>query len=166
MGRFYRINDKLNDPNRNCLTGEHKTMKFSIAIAALLLCAGCADAISVPIIAPSGEHMIGVDCGGRSQVACYAEAGHQCPSGYDIQDSEGHFTTEAKNVVVGQVATSSVHESHYGSLIIRCHGKSKAELDADPVPQDTTCIEHSHPITLPNGAHTCEWDNVASRRTP
>jgi hypothetical protein len=135
-------------------------MKLTIASLGLLSCmVGCADAVSVPIIAPTGEHWIGVDCSGHSQVACYAEAGTQCPSGYDIADNEGHFTTEAKAVATSEVEVASVHESHYGHMIIKCHGKSKAELDAAVLPQISACGAHSHPVTSANGYSACEWDS-------
>lgn len=49
----------------------------------------CAQTLSTPITSPTGEHWIGVDCTGHSQVACYAEAGNECPGGYDILENQG-----------------------------------------------------------------------------
>lgn len=97
---------------------------------------GCAiSTYSTAIRAPNGEDWIGVDCAGHSQVACYAEAGYQCPGGYDIQQEDGHFSTQFNSnaIAVGNTASSSAntHEVHSGSMVIKCHGKSKAQIDAE-----------------------------------
>jgi hypothetical protein len=107
----------------------HKMNKISNMLFIVSLC-GCVAAYSTPIVSPTGEHWIGVDCKGQSQNACWAEAGYQCPNGYSIQDNEGHFSTEFNlnaNSFTG--VNASQREIHTGSMIIKCQGKSRAELE-------------------------------------
>ncbi len=100
---------------------------ITIIAVSLFSLVGCAEATSVPIVSPTGDNWIGVDCNGHSQVACYAEAGYQCPGGYDIQDNEGHFATQASGIAVPGYAGVRVGEVHSGSMIIKCHGNSRAQ---------------------------------------
>jgi hypothetical protein len=93
--------------------------------------AGCAEATSVNIRSPQGDNWIGVDCKGHSQVSCLQEAGEQCPSGYDTIDSDTHFSTAANAVATADVAVVKVHQVHDGSMVIKCHGKSKAQIERE-----------------------------------
>jgi hypothetical protein len=106
-------------------------MKLSIIISIVVCLSGCAEATSVSIRSPQGDNWIGIDCKGHSQVSCLQEAGEQCPSGYDVMNSEEHFSTASSAVATTQVAVASVHEVHNGSMVIKCHGKSTFELDAE-----------------------------------
>ena len=97
---------------------------------------GCAaPAYSTAIRAPNGEDWVGVDCAGHSEVSCLSEAGNQCPSGYDIKDQEGHFSTQlsSSTVLVGQVGSSATNtqEVHSGSMVIKCRGKSRKQIEAE-----------------------------------
>jgi hypothetical protein len=108
-------------------------MKLAI-IASVLSCvvmAGCAEATSVNIRSPQGDNWIGVDCKGHSQVSCLQEAGEQCPSGYDVMNTEERFSTAASAVATTTVSVASLHEVHNGSMVIKCHGKSKAQIERE-----------------------------------
>lgn len=100
-----------------------------VALLATVCVAGCAATAATPIRSPNGENWIGIDCRSQSQVACLAEAGNQCPGGYDQIDSESHFSMVSSAVATQQVAVATSHESHHGSMVIKCHGQSKVELE-------------------------------------
>ena len=101
---------------------------FSLLAAFLFGCS--ASAVSIPIRSASGENLIGVDCKSHSQNACLAEAGNQCPGGYDVVDSEGHTTSGFKAFVNQTFGSASTTEIHNGSMLIKCHGKSLMEIEA------------------------------------
>ena len=109
-------------------------MNKIITISFMMCLAGCVETTAVNIRSPQGENWIGIDCKGHSQNACLQEAGIQCPGGYDVVGNETHFTTESHSAttVIGStaVARASEVEVHSGSMTIKCHGKSKAEIDA------------------------------------
>jgi hypothetical protein len=110
-------------------------LKQGIIISLLLSCAACATATSIAIRAPDGSNWIGIDCSGHSQNACLAEAGIQCPGGYDLIDNEGHVVMEAKASLIATpdltVAGAHTYEVHSGSMIIKCHGKSLSQIEAE-----------------------------------
>jgi len=113
-------------------------MKKLIIFMLPLVFAGCAEVantMSMQIRSPQGDNWIGVDCVGHSYNACLAEAGRQCPNGYEIIYSENHFAIEAKSEAVATPEFSrehsSEHEVNSGSMTIKCHGKSKADIDAE-----------------------------------
>lgn len=81
-------------------------MKF--AIVALLTLTGCIHSSSMTIRAADGSLNIGVRCSRTNY--CLQEAGNQCPSGYDLIERDK------------------------GSMVIKCHGKSKYDLEQLDIP--------------------------------
>jgi hypothetical protein len=94
----------------------------------------CASTSTEMVVLASGEHAIAIDCAGHSQNSCLIEAGEQCPNGYGIQDEEGHFTRSLVAVANGTGGMASEKEVHSGSMIIQCHGLSRAQIEAQTEP--------------------------------
>ena len=83
---------------------------------------------------PDGSWAIGIECNGRgaSQITCLGLAGNECPGGYDVLEDMGHEADESHGrAFAGRSfasARSDQYETHHGTMLIRCHGPSRYQV--------------------------------------
>jgi hypothetical protein len=116
-----------------------KRMKATLTALVLALgLVGCVDETVGTAVMPDGSRAIVVRCHSDG-AECLQKAGLECPSGYNIKDDEARggvavgaaaSVANSSNFAVSHSSASAV-ELHANTLIITCHGKSRATLEAE-----------------------------------
>jgi hypothetical protein len=89
-------------------------------------------------VLPDGSSVVVIRCS-SDQAECFQRAGGECPSGYEIKNREtreGSRTGETAtiagsgNFAIAHASSTTV-EMQGGTMLISCHGKSRATLEAE-----------------------------------
>jgi hypothetical protein len=125
----------------------------SLVVTALLACGGGERtlALSRPIRDPTGAQAWWIECV-ESLGRCYALAGRQCPSGYELLDSDRMAGATTTGKTTGQLdqrgsfvakSSSETSPTFRGSLIIKCRATPSPAQHQPAPPQTAPTAAHS-----------------------